>query len=78
MEGNTSVSSKGSETGACCTATTRRKPNGMPDDACISILHVAAYIDANATRAQVLALVGLFVHCRRERNAKFPPEVEQV
>ena len=27
---------------------------------------------------QVLVLVGLFVHCRRERNAKFPPEVEQV
>ena len=47
------------------------------------MMHVSPYctsllISMPMQPVQVLALVGLFVHCRRERNAKFPPEVEQV
>ena len=65
------------QTGNCCAAIAWRQPDGTSDDACVSNLTTFCSCRCQCN-SQVLALVGLFVHCRRERNAKFPPEVEQV
>ena len=53
-------------------------PPGGSQMACQMMNCMLLLISEPMQPAQVLALVGLFVHCRRERNAKFPPEVEQV
>lgn len=64
-----------------CTSIRHRVVNGL--HAGSAFAQVVAHPECRAKQLEailphVLALVGVFVHCRQGRNARFPPEVEQA